>query len=218
MKPLVGSAEGRQLLANVEGRIAPWDSAYGEVEKLAGAGDPEGATRLPFRKDHPTLHEHGRRLPPTDCIATRCPGGPYKGADENYQSARWLLIILVGLGALAAAGGYSVIRSASSQLPAVAGEMLEGSRQVAAAAGQVASASQSLAQGTSEQAATLEETSSSAAEITAITRKNAENTRSVNGLMVGTTDRRRQPQPGGDDRIDEGDQRFERARSPRSSG
>jgi len=64
--------------------------------------------------------------------------------------------------------------------------MLEGSRQVAAAADQVASASQSLAQGTSEQATTLEETSSSATEITAITRKNAENTKSVNGLMTET--------------------------------
>jgi methyl-accepting chemotaxis protein/methyl-accepting chemotaxis protein-1 (serine sensor receptor) len=50
----------------------------------------------------------------------------------------------------------------------------------------VASASQSLAQGTSEQAATLEETSSSTTEITAITHKNAENTRTVAGLMNET--------------------------------
>jgi methyl-accepting chemotaxis protein/methyl-accepting chemotaxis protein-1 (serine sensor receptor) len=110
----------------------------------------------------------------------------YRASAQSLATARWLILLLIAGGALA--GGFSVwlVRATSVELRRVAAEMLEGSRQVATAADQVASASQSLAQGTSEQAATLEETSSSATEITAITRKNAENTRSVNGLMTET--------------------------------
>src|SRR6478735_9489154 len=97
------------------------------------------------------------------------------------------MFLLVALGVLVTVAALWIVRDANATLRRSATEMLDGSRQVASAAGQVASASQSLAQGSSEQAATLEETSSSATEITAITRKNAENTRSVNGLMVETS-------------------------------
>jgi len=181
IKPLVSAGQSLQLLTIIEGRIGPWNSAYEEAEKLAEAGDPEGASKVLSEKVtslYTSTIEDCRQLISLQRAALTLRD---KEADESYQSARWLLVILVGLGALAAAGGYSIIRSASGQLQTVAAEMFEGARQVAAASGQVAAASQSLAQGSSEQAATLEETSSSTAEITAITRKNVENTRTVGG-------------------------------------
>jgi methyl-accepting chemotaxis protein/methyl-accepting chemotaxis protein-1 (serine sensor receptor) len=107
-------------------------------------------------------------------------------ARDQFSTAKWFLLLLIAAGAGAAAVSSVILCSAISTLRQIATEMLEGSRQVASASGQVASASQSLAQGTSEQAATLEETSSSTTEITAITQKNAENTRTVAGLMSET--------------------------------
>jgi methyl-accepting chemotaxis protein len=102
----------------------------------------------------------------------------------NDSFAKMLIVVLAAGGAVAAAASFMSVRSAAGQLRQLAGEMLDGSRQVAAASSQVAAASHSLAQGNSEQAATLEETSSSATEINAVTRKNAENTKTMANLMT----------------------------------
>jgi len=98
--------------------------------------------------------------------------------------ATTLILVLSAGAAIAAGASFMGVRSAAGQLRQLAREMLDGSRQVAAASGQVAAASHSLAQGNSEQAATLEETSSSATEINAVTRKNAENTKTMANLMT----------------------------------
>jgi methyl-accepting chemotaxis protein len=107
------------------------------------------------------------------------------GIHSASDSFATTLIVVLSLGgAIAAAASFLCVRSAARQLRQLAGDMLDGSRQVADASGQVAAASHSLAQGNSEQAATLEETSSSATEITAVTRKNAENTKTMASLMT----------------------------------
>jgi methyl-accepting chemotaxis protein len=59
----------------------------------------------------------------------------------------------------------------------------EGAQQVSVAAGLVSEASQSLAKGASEQAATIEEISSSLEEVTAMTRRNADDAGNVDALM-----------------------------------
>jgi methyl-accepting chemotaxis protein len=100
--------------------------------------------------------------------------------------ATTLIVVLSAGGIIATGASFLGVRSAARQLRQLAGAMLDGSRQVAAASSQVAAASHSLAQGNSEQAATLQETSSSATEITAVTRKNAENTKTMTTLMTET--------------------------------
>jgi methyl-accepting chemotaxis protein/methyl-accepting chemotaxis protein-1 (serine sensor receptor) len=99
-------------------------------------------------------------------------------------SEHWPVYTLAGAGLILTAYSYASTQKFVSQIRVVASGMFEGSRQMATASGRVAGASQSLAQGSSRQAATLEETSSSTTEITAITRKNTENTRAVAGLML----------------------------------
>lgn len=76
------------------------------------------------------------------------------------------------------------VRSGMHQFQEIAGALVEGSRQLITTTERVGSANHELARGASAQAATLEQTSASAAEITAITRKNTENTRAVAFLMV----------------------------------
>ena len=109
-----------------------------------------------------------------------------RAAEDEYQTSRSILIALMFAGMIAALVSLLTARSVTRVFRRIAAEMFEGTWQVAAASTQVAASSQSLAQGTSEQAATLEQTSSATSEITAVIRKNAENTRSVAGLTADT--------------------------------
>ncbi len=61
--------------------------------------------------------------------------------------------------------------------------LVEGAGQVRSASEQLSSTSQQMAEGASEQAASLEETSSSLEEIASMTKHNADNANTVNGLM-----------------------------------
>jgi methyl-accepting chemotaxis protein len=186
IKPLVITDRGKELISDIEKRMAEWMPAYAELIRLAGSGDPDGATRVLSERITAHYLAIGEDAKELVKACETLMSEDFAESSQSLSTTRWLMTLLIAAGALA--GGISVwlVRSTSAELRVVAGDMLDGSRQVAAAADQVASASQSLAQGTSEQAATLEETSSSATEITAITRKNAENTRSVNGLMGET--------------------------------
>ncbi len=72
----------------------------------------------------------------------------------------------------------------SRALEQIIGKLSEASAQITSASGQVSASGQSLAEGASEQAASIEETSSSLEEISSMTRRNAENTRETNRVMM----------------------------------
>jgi methyl-accepting chemotaxis protein len=183
IRPLLVTDRGRELTSQIESRMAQWLPAYQDVRRLAQAGDAEGATRVLNERTTPLYVDLGKDLNELTKTAEELMKKDTAEAADSVTASRWLTMLLIAGGVLAALFAAWITVTTARELRLAATEMLEGSRQVAAAAGQVASASQSLAQGTSEQAATLEETSSSATEITAITRKNAENTRSVTTLM-----------------------------------
>jgi methyl-accepting chemotaxis protein/methyl-accepting chemotaxis protein-1 (serine sensor receptor) len=186
IEPMLVTDEGRHTLEDINSQLSQWIPAYGDMEHLVEAGDPDGAVKLLHQRITPayqTVSEDCRRL---GLLIDRVLRSDKQTVQGQYAAALWILLLLLAGGAAAALLALLIARSAGHQLGRLADEMLEGSRQVAAASGQVASASQSLAQGTSQQAASLQETSSSTAEITSITRKNSENTRTVTGLMEQT--------------------------------
>jgi methyl-accepting chemotaxis protein len=182
IRPLVVTDRAKELMADMETRLAAWLTAYGDLHRLTDGGDADGASRL--LTDRITAHyvAIGRDAQELVKTCNDLMKEDKSTAADDLATTRWFMSLLIAGGSVAGAFAMWMMRSTTRELRRIATEMLEGSRQVSSAAGQVASASQSLAQGTSEQAATLEETSSSATEITAITRKNAENTRSVAGL------------------------------------
>jgi len=186
LRPLVSTQRGKELVAHVETTLAQWLSAFQELRRQVGAGDPDGATMTLTQRITPLCLEMGKDLDDLSDTAEQLMTKDAATAAESVSISRWLTFLLIAGGLLTATFAVWITITTVRGLRSAATELLEGSRQVAAAAGQVASASQSLAQGTSEQAATLEETSSSATEITAITRKNAENTRTVTSLMGDT--------------------------------
>lgn len=184
IRPLLLTDRGKQLLGVIENGYSQWLPAYAEVRRLAQSGDADGAARVLSERITPLYVELGKRSEELTKLSEDLMQQDIRQAGDDLVAHRWLTLVLIAVGFVAAAFAAWLIVKTARELRRAAGEMLDGSRQVAAAADQVASASQSLAQGTSEQAATLEETSSSATEITAITRKNAENTRSVTSLML----------------------------------
>jgi methyl-accepting chemotaxis protein/methyl-accepting chemotaxis protein-1 (serine sensor receptor) len=187
--PLLVTEEGKQLASHMEAGMAIWLSAYAEMERLVDGGDSDGATRLLLSKIKPQYVALGQDCAKLIEAQNLLIKADTQAAADQVSTSRWIMLLLVALGAIVTVVAVGIVRGANSTLRQSATELMEGSRQVAAAAGQVASASQSLAQGTSEQAATLEETSASTTELTAITRRNAENTRSVSGLMTETARR-----------------------------
>jgi methyl-accepting chemotaxis protein len=89
------------------------------------------------------------------------------------RSVTWCAVMIALLGGSALV--IFIVRNVNRALLKVVTELSDGADQVSSAAAQVATSSQSLAQGSSQQAASLEETSASAEQITAMTRKNGEN-------------------------------------------
>ena len=186
IRPLISSTRGEQLLSDMEERMRGWMPAYEDMQRALEAGTAGPAAQILSTRITP---EYTLMSKDGEDLAAVCGAQlqqARQAAEDRYGTARWILLLLLAAGVAAALISAAMVRAASAQIRQCAAEMMEGSGQVSAAAGQVASASQSLAQGTSEQAATLEETSSSATEITAITRKNAENTRTVSGHMGET--------------------------------
>ncbi len=104
--------------------------------------------------------------------------------EKSAMRARGLIyvVLIAGLAVLLLLSGAAV-RHISRSLRQAAGELAQSSGRMAEAAEQVSGSSQALAQGASEQAASLEETSASAEEINSITRKNADHSHTVAGLM-----------------------------------
>lgn len=183
VQALLTTEEGRRAAARLDSDLEQWLPIFSEIARQADAGDPDGAAKTLWTttviyqavgKDAAALTGAARTVLDADVAA----------AGRERSMAHWLTLLLVLLGAGAAAGSAVVVRSAVAAIQRLGAQLLDGSEQVASAAGQVASASQSLAQGSSEQAASLEETSSSTSEITAITRKNAENTRAATEVMA----------------------------------
>jgi methyl-accepting chemotaxis protein/methyl-accepting chemotaxis protein-1 (serine sensor receptor) len=186
LQPLLSTDRGRELVSHIETTLNAWLPAYAQARQLAESGNSEAAAKVLKEQIRDQSAAVG-----TDCaeLAQLAKGllqQNQQASDGALAVARWQMLLLLLAGAAAAVFAIWVMRAVNRDLRRVAEEMLEGARQVAAAATQVAAASQSLAQGTSEQAATLEETSSSAGEITSVTRKNADNTRAVAGVMQET--------------------------------
>jgi methyl-accepting chemotaxis protein len=114
-----------------------------------------------------------------------------KATEEHFrqQTARIQLWVLVGLAigvVFAMVFGWTLIRSLTRQLFGLAESLGETSREVAAAANQVSTTSQALAEGSSSQAASIEETSASLEELSSMTKRNADNSRSANELSKQT--------------------------------
>jgi methyl-accepting chemotaxis protein len=94
-----------------------------------------------------------------------------------------LFILIAGL-AVAVVALYVIVRSVVRPIQVITDGLHESADHVASASGEVAATGQSLADGASRQASAIEETSSSLEEMTAMTRRNADNATEAKALMA----------------------------------
>jgi methyl-accepting chemotaxis protein/methyl-accepting chemotaxis protein-1 (serine sensor receptor) len=186
MRPMLVAERGKELLGAIESGLESWRPAAADVDRLLASGDADGAVRIVTQKGTPVFNAMGKQTDELIDLEGQVLQNDRQATADKVSAIRWILGLLAAAG-LAVVGFCQLqVHRVIGELRHSAAEILEGSRQLAGASGQIASSSQSVAQGASQQAATLEETSSSATEITAVTRKNAENTRSMAGLMTET--------------------------------
>jgi len=186
MRPLLVTDRGKELLAAIESGVEALRPVAAEFDRSIAGGDADAAVQLITQKGTPIFTALGKQIDDLTDLESQVLQKDRQATAEKVAAIRWVLGLLAAAGVAVAGVCLMQVRKAIGELRHSAAEILEGSRQLAGASGQIASSSQSVAQGASQQAATLEETSSSATEITAVTRKNAENTRSMAGLMSET--------------------------------
>jgi methyl-accepting chemotaxis protein/methyl-accepting chemotaxis protein-1 (serine sensor receptor) len=185
-RPLASSEDARRAVDAIESDAASWVPAFADLRRVVALGDPDAAAGLLNDRIFPMHKRMAENIAKVESESWAVLRRDMAAAGSNYEAARnlvWgLLVAAAGIAFLAIA----ITRRASAAMRELGAELLNGSHRLAAASGQVAAAGHALVQGASEQAATLGETSASTTEITAVTRKNAENTRAMAGLMTET--------------------------------
>jgi len=118
-------------------------------------------------------------------LQLRVAGIEHDAAEGRFFWVRSMTIGIVSLAlAMGAFLGWMVVSGVSRTLHSVATHLREGAEQIVAASSQVSSSAQILSQDSSDQAASLEETSAAMEEMAAMTRRNADNSRTAAGLMT----------------------------------
>jgi methyl-accepting chemotaxis protein len=111
--------------------------------------------------------------------------GELAGTVQRSAAQRWMALAAF-VAALAVSGTIATLtirRAIVGPIRIAISELTDTAGQVTSASGEVANGSQSLSEGAAEQAASLEETSASMEEMASMTRKNAENARTVATMM-----------------------------------
>ncbi|MEE4362323.1 MAG: methyl-accepting chemotaxis protein, partial [Desulfotignum sp.] len=165
------------------------------IEEVKNAGNAYKTAMTDFLKNWLILQELGdKRNDAGRAVIDACKETADAGmaaTDRIAQAAVASLstastVMIIGLVAALVVGilaAFFITRSITKPVNRIISGLNEGSDQVASASGQVSSASQSMAEGASEQAASIEETSSSMEEMASMTKNNAENAGTADGLM-----------------------------------
>ena len=184
VRPMLVTAEGKALVAEIQQLLAEWQPHYEELVRQAVAGNVAEANRTRKATISAISAKIDRDAQRLNVLQRGVIAANQADMGREYAQARWLAVGLIALTLLSAVGIFAVVRYSNRGLRQAVADLSEGASQVASAAAQVSAASQSLAQGSSEQAASLEETSASSEEINSMAQRNTENSRTAAGLVT----------------------------------
>ncbi len=185
-RPLIVTAEGRQITDRLQDQLSRWVAALGEAERLADQGDGDGTLKIAKEKGLPIYEENRdqstRLMALQDEMLARDAEAAASLSNTSHLTAIVLLVLSLGVGVAVVV----IVRKTSVTLQTAVSALGETSENVASAAVQISASSQALAQGVSEQAASIAETSASSEEITTMTRRTADHSRTAADLMDQT--------------------------------
>lgn len=181
------TSEGVKLMDTLQEQLTAWRAVFSEMDALAQKGQVDAALAIGTERGVPIYEANSRDTARLGQIEDESLERESAAGKELSTAAYWINIILLGACLAAGAVLMAVARSTGRQLQNAATELSQTAEQVAAASIQISASSQTLAQGVSEQAASITETSASSEEITTMTRRNTENSRTAADLMTQTT-------------------------------
>jgi methyl-accepting chemotaxis protein len=185
--PLLITAEGKKLVADMGDLIGRWAGSSDKVGKLIAQGDLEQAWSTARNEGNPLIDRIDAAGNQLLQLQQTFLANATASAETSYSRARWVLIAMLCLaGGIGVLVGF-VIRSITQVLSQTATTLREGAEEVASASTQVSSTAQVLSQGASEQAAALEETSAAMEEMAAMTRANVEGAQR-SAMLMGAMD------------------------------
>jgi len=175
IEPLLSTAEGKKLGADIAAAMDTWDSTETDVENLAKAGKAMEAWTAAKEKGNPLIAKVNemadKLLAQQETFVTQADAD----AESTYAGIRYMMYGISFLSLLIVIGAVFIVRHTNTSLRKVATELKDGAQQIESAAGQVSTSAQSLSQGATESASSLEETSASMEEMASMTRRNSEN-------------------------------------------
>jgi methyl-accepting chemotaxis protein/methyl-accepting chemotaxis protein-1 (serine sensor receptor) len=182
--PLIETAEGRRLVAQMRTLIDKALADQTEIYRLAEAGQLDAAAGIMRNQAVPVLDQMSDLSDRLEELQRNMLSVAGRDAKTSVSQNRWLTIMLMCLALLVSSVVVFIVRQINLTLRQTISELKEGAEQTTSAASQVSSSSQALAQGSSEQAASLEETSASSEQINAMARKNTQNSREAADLVT----------------------------------
>ena len=182
-RPLIATQEGRQITDKLQDQLTQWLAVVAEAEKLADQGDTNGSLLVIKEKGVPIYEENRRQTSRLLAIQEETLAGDADAAAVLSRTSYWTAGLLLVLSLAVGVAVVTIVSQTSLTLKNAVSGLSETAERVASAAVQISSTSQSLAQGVPEQAASIAETSASSEEITTMTRRTADHSRTGVELM-----------------------------------
>ncbi len=175
IEPLLVTAEGKKMVADIDAAMTKWEENELDVEKLVKAGKAADAWEEARERGNPLIAQvdelADKLIEQQDKFAAEAD----HEAEADYDNVKMIMLVVMIVSLLVVGGAVFIVRGVNNSLRRVSGELRDGAHQVEQAASQVAQSAQSLSQGATEQASSLEETSASMEEMASMVRRNAEN-------------------------------------------
>jgi len=184
--PLIATDGERSAMSNVQENLTTWKPGFQEMVTLCASGDIDKAyaQRNQNRVISAAMHTAAKAI-----VAEQERSLAAAEAESAVAVARSLWLTVLAIVVSLALGGlvYLQVGQITNSLRQIVLQLDEGASQLAEGANHISAASQTLAAGTSEQAFSVGETTAASEQISAMTRRNAENASKASGLMQDTT-------------------------------
>jgi methyl-accepting chemotaxis protein len=185
-RPLVATQEGRQITERLQDELTRWMAVLRDAERLADQGDGNACLQLIKEKGFPIYEENQRQTNRLMAIQDELLARDAEAAASLSGSSHWTAIVLLTFSLTVGFAVVIIVKNTNGTLQNAVSGLSQTAEHVASAAVQISSSSQAVAQGVSQQAASIAETSASSEEITTMTRRTADHSRSAAELMDET--------------------------------
>jgi methyl-accepting chemotaxis protein len=185
-EPLVATDAERSALINVQENLTTWKPRFQELATICASGDLEKAYALRNQNKLISAAMHAAAKAIVDEQERSLAAAEADSAVAVTRSL-WLTVLAIFVSLVLGVLVYLQVGQITSSLRQMVLQLDEGASQLAEGANHISAASQTLAAGTSEQAFSIGETTAASEQISAMTRRNAENATKASGLMHDTT-------------------------------